>query len=425
MAELRHVLEVCRKYGLAAVLSFVLGLALVFAYVVAGEKIGFLAPAGLSNQMGAPLSWLDRISQGAKGLLPGGPLPSNSGQPGGSGRAEAGGMGAQAGISVAPGTAGAPGRSEAPGGSEVRGGVWPAGIPEKSEKPFTVLLIGVDNRPGEEYISNTDTIILANLNPATQRLSLLSVPRDTKIDFPGHGMEKINAVARLGQGLQTTVSVTENLLNQPIQGYIEVNFAGFKQIIDTLGGITVTVEKNMYYVTGDKQDGIINLKKGTQRLNGSQALQYARFRYDKLGDISRTMRQQAVLKAITKEFWQMKTLPKLPWLIPQIYRAVQTNLPLGKLLAWASVLGRYNKLEVVSQTLPGQFAMDNGISYWKVEPAESRKVARDLFEHGQTASIFASTMGKQEKTVPAGLPESPDTESLPVLSPDVLRQELP
>lgn len=422
MSGEKHFGGFLRKVWVTSVLSFILGLALVYAYAAAGEKNSYLAPSRLATQMGAALSWLDHIPLGTKALTPDSSQAKSNSAPGASGIAEAGTGGGPAGQSGAPGGTEPQATPEVPGTAGGQGGNSPDLSLVKSAGSFTVLLVGVDNRPGEQYISNTDTLILANLNPSTQRLSLLSVPRDTQINFPGHGLDKINAAARLGRGLNTTVSVMENLLNQPIQGYIEVNFAGFKQIVDTLGGITVTVEKNMYYVTGDKTDGIINLKKGTQRLNGSQALQYVRFRHDQLADISRTMRQQAVLKAIAKEFWQVKTLPKLPWLIPQIYQAVSTNLPLGKMLAWGSVLSHYSKLEVVSQTLPGRFSVEDGVSYWKVEPAESRKVARDLFEHGQTASIFASTSDKQENTVSSGLPENPGEASLPVLSPEVLGQ---
>ncbi|MHB1652254.1 MAG: LCP family protein [Desulfitobacteriaceae bacterium] len=317
--------------------------------------------------------------------------------------------------------------------------IIPRDIPTGQVKQMTVLLVGVDNRPGENYISNTDTLILTNLNPVAKRLAFLSVPRDTQIDFPGHGKQKINATARLGKGVKTTVATLEDLLGQRISGYIKVNFDGFKQIVDTLGGITVTVEKDMYYNTGDKTDGVINLKQGTQRLNGSQALQYARFRHDNLADISRTMRQQAVLKAMVKEFWQVKTLPKLPWLIPQVYRATETNLALGELLYLASVMSRSETMEIVSQTLPGNFAIEKGISYWKIRPSDSRNIVRRLFEEGKTTPIFASE--KQDKKAWASLLDNTESMSqselgsesdsggtetaFPVMSSDVLEQESP
>ena len=255
---------------------------------------------------------------------------------------------------------------------------------------FTVLLVGVDRRPGDTTLSNTDTLLVASVNTANGNLALLSIPRDTQVLVPGYGKVKINAAARVGKGIKTTTTLIEDLTGQPIDGYVITNFNGFKSIIDTLGGITLNVEKNMYYVTGDSSDGVINLKKGTQRLSGGQALQYARFRQDTLADISRTARQQAVIRAIGREFLQVKTIPKLPWLVPQMTKAVETDLSKAQLWSMTNFLIRLKDLEISSQTLPGNFLMENDISYWKVNPQKSRTVVERLFEEGKTSSTFFS-----------------------------------
>jgi len=205
---------------------------------------------------------------------------------------------------------------------------------------------------------------------------------------PGYGKGKINAAARVGKGINTTTALIEGLIGQSIDGYVITNFNGFKSIIDTLGGITLNIEKNMYYVTGDLSDGVINLKKGTQRLDGAQALQYARFRQDALADISRTARQQAIIKAIGNEFLQVKTVPKLPWIVPQIAKSVETNLSIAQLWAMSNYLLRNKNPEISSQTLPGNFLTENNISYWKVNPEKSRAVVKKLFEEGKTSSTF-------------------------------------
>lgn len=259
---------------------------------------------------------------------------------------------------------------------------------EIKENRFTVLLVGVDRRIGEASIGNTDSLLVASINTSSGKIALLSIPRDTQIMIPGHGQNKINAAARLGNGLKTTTNLIGELIGQPIDGYVLTNFSGFKSIIDTLGGITLTVEKDMHYVTGDATDGVINLKKGTQRLNGAQALQYARFRNDAFADISRTSRQQAVLKAMGKEFMQVKTIPKLPWLIPQMSKSVETNLTVDKIWSLANMLLGNKKPEISSQTLPGAFVTEDGISYWKVDFSKSRTITKKLFEEGKTTSVF-------------------------------------
>ncbi|WP_040411356.1 LCP family protein [Desulfosporosinus sp. OT] len=253
---------------------------------------------------------------------------------------------------------------------------------------FTVLLVGVDRRPDETSLSNTDTLLVASVNTENGKIALISIPRDTQVIIPGYGKNKINAAARVGKGLNTTIALVEGLIDQPIDGYVLTNFTGFKSIIDTLGGITVNVEKDMHYVTGDVSDGVINLSKGTQRLNGTQALQYARFRHDALADISRTVRQQTVLKAMGKEFMKVKTITKLPWLIPQIQKSVETNLSLAQLWSLANIFLRFEKPEISSQTLPGNFLIENDISYWKVNPRRSRDVTKRLLEEGKTSSVF-------------------------------------
>ncbi|WP_407308419.1 LCP family protein [Desulfosporosinus sp. SB140] len=260
--------------------------------------------------------------------------------------------------------------------------------PIPKNKRVTILLVGVDRRPNEKSLSNTDTLVVASINTENGKIALISIPRDTQIMIPGYGKSKINAAARIGKGLNTTSALIEGLIGQPIDGYVLTNFTGFKDIIDTLGGITITVEKDMHYVTGDKVDGIIDLKKGTQRLNGAQALQYARFRQDALADIARTARQQAVLKAIEKELLQVKTIPKLPWLIPQFMKSVETNLSLSQIWALSNVLFRIGTPEISSQTLPGDFLTEDGISYWKVDSQRTQAVSKRVFEEGKTTSAF-------------------------------------
>lgn len=253
---------------------------------------------------------------------------------------------------------------------------------------FTVLLVGVDRRPGDTSLSNTDTLLVASVNTVNGKVALLSIPRDTQVIVPSYGKDKINAAARVGKGINTTTALIEGLTGQSIDGYVMTNFNGFKSIIDTLGGITLDVEKNMHYVTGDSSDGVIDLKKGTQRLYGAQALQYARFRQDALADISRTARQQAVIKAMGKEFLQVKTVPRLPWLVPQIAKSVETNLSIAQLWAIAKYLLRNKNPEISSQTLPGNFLLENDISYWKVNPQMSHAVVKRLFEEGTCVTPF-------------------------------------
>lgn len=287
---------------------------------------------------------------------------------------------------------------------------------EEFKNRVSVLLIGADQRPGEEKF-NTDSLILASIDPDGPRISMLSIPRDTRVSLPGYPDIKINSVAALTD-LETLQKEVSELTGVPIAGYIQTNFDGFKQIIDTLGGVTIDVEKDMYYETGDEKDGIINLKKGVQRLDGAKALQYARFRHDALADISRTARQQVVLKAVAKEMLHVSTLPKLPILIPQLTQAVDTNLLLGDILNLAKAAVKFKNAEIVTQTLPGKFLDLKGVSYWEVDPEDAKEVVRNLFRgittskviEEQEVDLLKPIVPNPEKPLPKvpGNPEDPN-----------------
>lgn len=241
---------------------------------------------------------------------------------------------------------------------------------------ISFLLIGIDEREKEKFF-NTDSIILATVDTENKRVSLLSIPRDTKVKDNKGREVKINSIAGT-ESILALQQMVSDLTGLPISGYMLTNFQGFKKIIDTIGGITVDVEKNLYYETGDKEDGYINLKKGVQRLNGSQALQYARFRNDALADIARTGRQQKVLKAVAKELMQISTLPKIPTLVPKLRDAVETNISLNDMLKLATVAAGFTEENMVSQTLPGKFADINGISYWAVDKEKVKTTVKNM-----------------------------------------------
>ena len=205
----------------------------------------------------------------------------------------------------------------------------------KLNQKVSFLLIGTDKRPGESSY-NADSIILASFDPQTKIVSLLSIPRDTRVTLPGSKKYyKINAVPML-KGIPELQKQIAELTGIKVDGYVLTNFAGFKDIIDTLGGITIDVEKNMKYQTGDKEDGYIDLKAGVQELDGSKALQYARFRQDATADIGRAARQQKVLTAVGKKMVEPATILKLPRLVPELFKAVETDLTLKDLLSLAT-----------------------------------------------------------------------------------------
>ena len=248
--------------------------------------------------------------------------------------------------------------------------------PVKLDNRVSFLLIGTDSRPGEG-IANTDTIMVASVDPDTKIISILSIPRDTRVELRGSRFLKINSMVMYG-GIPELMSQVTKVTGISLDGYVMTNLDGFKNIVDTLGGITTYVEKDMYYETGDKVDGFIDLKQGEQRLSGSQALQYARFRNDSLADIGRTARQQNLLKAVAKEMMQVSTLTKLPKLVPQMMDAIETDLSVADILKLSRAAVAFDSSNVISQTLPGVFLDFDDISYWEVNLNQVQRVVQNL-----------------------------------------------
>ncbi|NHM26914.1 LCP family protein [Desulfofundulus sp. TPOSR] len=268
---------------------------------------------------------------------------------------------------------------------------------------FTVLLLGTDARPGEK-VGRTDSIIVANVDGEKKRIALLSIPRDTRVDIPGHGTDKINAAAVYG-GPALTCETVSNLIGMPVQYYALARWEGFKNIVDVLGGVTIDVERNMYhYDSSDGRQYAINLRKGVQRLDGDKALQYVRFRGDALGDIGRTERQLKFLKALAAEVMKPSTLVKLPRLVPEINKSVETNMGFKQMLALARAARYFDQAEIVTQTLPGRFLDIRGVSYWSVDPAQAHEVAMALFEEGRVTEVVQGptvSEGKSSSGPPA------------------------
>ena len=159
---------------------------------------------------------------------------------------------------------------------------------------INVLLLGIDDGDSEAAESEpkrTDAMMLASFDPEGNEVALVSMPRDTMVQIPGHkGYDKINAAYAYG-GVILAKQTVANLLRVPIHYYVLVDWRAFKESIDLIGGVDLYVDKDMYY-EDPYADLVIDIKHGYQHLNGELAGQYVRFRKDELGDIGRVQRQQ-------------------------------------------------------------------------------------------------------------------------------------
>ena len=183
------------------------------------------------------------------------------------------------------------------------------------QEPFYMLLLGVDKseeRVNGEYGSSdsayrSDTIILARIDPPSQKVTLVSIPRDTQVEMGSHGTQKINAAYSYGGPAYITQVVSE-LAGVEISHYAEVDFEELTSIVDTIGGIEVTLP----VAVSDPDYAEIELPAGTQTINGTQALGLCRSRhaYDNYGggDFYRAANQRMIIAAIVKKILSLDIL---------------------------------------------------------------------------------------------------------------------
>lgn len=185
-----------------------------------------------------------------------------------------------------------------------------------------ILILGVDERPDDA--GRSDTIILARVEGGKVRL--LAIPRDTRVEIPGWGIDKANAAYAYG-GADLAKETVATLTGLPIDYYVKLDLRGFRHLVDLMGGVAYTVEKRMYYVD-PYDDLVINLQPGYQILDGDKAEQYVRFRYDPDGDVSRVQRQQAFLQAVFQQALSARNLTRLPTMAYTALQYVETDMPL-------------------------------------------------------------------------------------------------
>jgi len=228
----------------------------------------------------------------------------------------------------------------------------------------TLLFLGTDRRPGETAPPRTDAIMLARVAPQQQRIALLSLPRDLWVTIPGYGASRINAAYVWGElyqapggGMGLAKETISTLLNIPIDYVTVVDFEGFIGLIDTLGGVTVEVEKELHdptFPTMDYGYTVAHFLPGPQKMDGETALTYSRIRHPD-SDFMRTLRQQAVLTAIgarLRERGDLTNVATIDQITGSLSGYVQTTIPEDRMvgLLWALREVRVEEVEHYSIT---------------------------------------------------------------------------
>lgn len=216
-------------------------------------------------------------------------------------------------------------------------------------QPVTFLLLGSDTRGGANESARSDTIMVLRLNPEKKTAYLISIPRDTWIRIKGHGKKKINAAFQYG-GSRLMIDTVRDFTGLDINHYAIVDFQGFKEIVDALGGIDIDVEK-------DLQDTRLqmDMHAGYQHLDGEEALKYVRIRHCD-SDFGRMGRQQKFLKAVMDKLLRLSSVFRIPQLANIASQNIRTDSDLGipDMIAYGQMIREIGRNNMQMITIPGQ-----------------------------------------------------------------------
>ncbi|HEY9734287.1 MAG TPA: LCP family protein [Drouetiella sp.] len=273
-------------------------------------------------------------------------------------------------------------------------------------KRMNVLLMGVDsNGRGTQRFTGTrsDTMILVSMDPESQKVGMISIPRDSRLKLAGdHGVDKINAAHALG-GPKLSVETVQENFNVSIDHYVVIDAAGLKKVFEVLGPIEVVVEKRMHY--NDWAGGLhVALEPGVHRLTPVQAEEYVRFRHDPRGDIGRTERQQWFMRALANKFKEPSVILKLPDLFKLANQYVVTDLSPEEMARIAAFGKDIKPNQISTATLPGHATCIHGGSYWQPDFDGSAVILNRLAGNPMTPG--ATTVAALPSSVPSSIPSN-------------------
>jgi LCP family protein required for cell wall assembly len=294
---------------------------------------------------------------------------------------------ASPGTSATPSQAGTPEPTASPVPDSTPVG---SAVPEVSIPPWdgkqrlNILLIGADQRPGEGTF-NTDTLIVVSIDPVTKQVAMFSLPRDT-VDVPvppgparrvfgSVYRNKINAWwtnvhlrsdlypgTKKTRGYNGLKAIMGNLYGLDVKYFVEVNFDGFKKVVDVMGGVTINVQvpvSDDRFPSSDNKLRRVYIPSGIQHMNGAEALRYARSRHGS-SDFDRGARQQRVLLSLREQADPQDLIPRLPQLIDALKTAVSTDIPANQIAPLLGLASQIDTKSIRSYVFaPPLYATDN------------------------------------------------------------------
>lgn len=238
-------------------------------------------------------------------------------------------------------------------------------IKAKSNSTTNILLLGVDENKSANssaWQGRTDFMMILSVNPSTEKLIALSIPRDTQLDKEIFGFSRVNSANAVG-GVDAAKSTVEKLLGMKIDNYLLVNIDGFKKIMSLFGDMKVYVPKNMKYE--DHKAGLsIDFKPGLENMNSEKLMEFLRYRDSEDGDIGRIKRQLIFFRSFIHNLKFNEMLVRLPYLLDQSNNFFLTDLKEDEAIQLTKSFIKIADKGFESFILPGDFAKDG---YWRID----------------------------------------------------------
>jgi polyisoprenyl-teichoic acid--peptidoglycan teichoic acid transferase len=325
------------------------------------------------------------------------------------------------------------------------------GLNGEGDDRVNFLLLGVGG-PGHDGPELSDTILFASLKPSTKSLGMISIPRDLTVPVPGHGMSKINSAnaygeqADPGSGPTLASQVVGDVLGQPIQYYVRIDFSGFEKMIDELGGVDIYVDRSFtddsYPILGKEDadcgtgtaaasatatDGtpapapdyscryeVLSFQQGWTHMDGTTALKYVRSRHGTNGeasDFARSARQQKVLLAVREKVLSTGTLlnpGKIGSLVDTLRSSIATNLQLWEMVRLATMLKDVDQTKIATHVLDASpdsplYATSLNGAYVLLPKNDDwrpiQAMAADVFAVAPPSNVAAATTPKKPEFV--------------------------
>lgn len=254
----------------------------------------------------------------------------------------------------------------------------------RDAKPFAALILGVDVENGG--ISRSDTIIVATVNPETESIKMVSIPRDTLVELPNGTIEKMNAAYATG-GAKRAREMAGDFLDVNIDFHATLDFRGLIELVDAVGGITVNSELAFTEDNYDNPNNPIRIEEGIQKLDGAQALGYARMRKkDPRGDFGRQDRQKEVIAEVLNKLVTFNSVSNLPNILNAVQPYLQTNATSSDILSiatnYTSTLKNIEHLTITGSDNRVYFPhYGHDVYVWEPFPDSLEEVQLTLQEH--------------------------------------------